>query len=519
MQASKINRIVIVGGGTAGWMTAAALSRFLPPSFCSINLVESEQIGTVGVGEATIPHIRHFNAMLGIDEQEFIKETQATYKLGIQFNDWKTLGQSYMHPFGLFGHDINGIEFQHYWLRMRAAGDSTPFDQYSLSITAALEERFAYPSERFGALSSEYGYAFHLDASLYARYLRNYALNNGVKRTEGKVTHVPTNPDTGFIEAVYLESGEQLPGDLFIDCSGFRGLLIEKALRTGYENWTHWLPCDRAVAVPSNSAHPPSPYTQATARSAGWQWRIPLQHRTGNGLVYCSEYQDDERAYAQLSESLHEATTAEPNFLRFTTGRRKKSWNKNCVAIGLSSGFLEPLESTSIYLIQQSILKLLEFFPDQRCAPINTDEFNRQISTEYERIRDFLILHYHATQRNDSEFWNYCRNMTIPESLSRKITLFKETGHIEQYQMGLFMTPSWLAVCLGQGVVPNRYDHRVDSYGSNEVLAKYLAGLRQEIKQITQKMPSHQAFLEHSKKLGRQQQPPKASLSLYGSAR
>lgn len=508
-------KIIIVGGGTAGWMTAAALARFLPTHH--IELIESEQIGTIGVGEATIPHIRQFNAMLGIDENDFIRATNATYKLGIQFENWGSIGDSYIHPFGGFGHDISGIEFHHYWLKLREQGTVSAIDEYSMAVVAAQHNRFAYPSADEDSVLSTYTYAFHIDAGLYARYLRTYAEAKDVVRTEGKIIKVNTCAYDGSIESVQLESAEVISGDLFIDCSGFTGLLIEKTLRTGYEDWSHWLPCDRAVAIPCEKTTEPTAYTRAIAHTAGWQWRIPLQNRTGNGLVYCSRYMSDDEACAVLLDNLDAPPVANPNFLKFQTGRRKKSWNKNCVAIGLSSGFLEPLESTSIYLIQVGILKLLEFFPTRNIADILRNEFNRLINIEYTRIRDFLILHYNATSRTDSDFWNYCRTMELPDDLQRKQQLFLSTGHVERYQHGLFMAPSWIAVYLGQGFFPTHYDSRLEQFSLDKV-ARYLAVMRSEVKLAAEKMPSAQAAINLAMAGGKLVYPD-ASLSLYGVKR
>ncbi len=515
MNTAAIKKVVIVGGGTAGWMTAAALSRFFPPEIMAIELVESEQIGTVGVGEATIPHIRQFNAMLGVDENEFIQRTQATYKLGIQFSDWGRLGDRYIHPFGFFGHDISGVEFHHYWLRLKAQGDDVPLEQFAVAAMAALQGKFAYPVEDPENPLSEYAYAFHLDASLYAQFLREYACRRGVRRTEGKISDVQLSPDSGFVETLLLDDGARISGDLFIDCSGFRGLLIERALQTGYEDWRHWLPCDRAVALPADNPDLPLPYTRAVARSAGWQWSIPLQHRTGNGLVYASDSMSDSEAAQTLMQNLPGKALAEPNFLRFVAGRRKKSWNKNCVAIGLSSGFLEPLESTSIYLIQQGILKLLEFFPDKSFAPVNTREFNRQLQTEYERVRDFIILHYKATERDDSGFWRYCRTMSIPDSLRDRIELFRESAQISVYEKGLFKTPSWLAVLTGQGIVPRVYDRRIDAFSTVAELRKYLYAHRDTVARVVAGMEEHQQALAAIGSSPRRY--PAAGLSLYGA--
>ena len=508
-------RILIVGGGTAGWMTAAAMSRFLLAEKYEIVLIESEVLGTVGVGEATIPHIRQFNSLLGIDENDFIQATNATYKLGISFEDWSNLGERYIHPFGSFGHDINGIEFHHYWIKLHKEGLVRSLDDYSMAVVAARKDRFEYPNESDDSLTSSYAYAFHIDAGLYAKYLRNYAENKGVIRKEGMVTQIIRDHDSGDISAVVTKAGERLDADLFIDCSGFRGLIIEQELHTGFDDWSESLPCDRAVALPcEHGKGRPSAYTQAIAREAGWQWRIPLQHRVGNGYVYSSRYLSDEEAFNKLSERLEGAALAAPNFLKFSAGRRKKSWNKNCVAIGLSSGFLEPLESTSIYLIQLGIIKLLEFFPGKIIQQELRDEFNKVIELEYLRIRDFLILHYKATKRSDSDFWKYCKQMNIPDELQRKITLFKASAHIEKYEQGLFMLPSWLAVYLGQEVYPENYDSRIFN-SSPEKINELLGKMRDRLELAADAMPLASTAIQRALSPSVVNYPG-AIMSLYG---
>ena len=491
---SCMSSIVIIGGGTAGWMSAAALSQALKGR-CPIRLIESAEIGIIGVGESTVPHIRFFNGMLGLNEADFMRRTRATFKLGIEFRDWSRLGDAYIHPFGDFGRNINGVGFHHYWLRLGRAGQLTNIGDYSLPIVAARHGKFALPVNDAGSVHSTYSYAFQFDATLYAPYLREYAERRGVVRTEGKVVDVTLRGDTGFVEAVVLESGERVEADLFIDCSGFRGVLIEQALKTGYETWSHWLPCDRAVAVPCVSAGPPVPYTRATARSAGWQWRIPLQHRVGNGYVYCSRFMSDDEAATALLGNLEGAPLAEPRFLRFVTGRRRQFWNKNCVAVGLSGGFLEPLESTSIHLIQVAVTRLIELFPGGHFDPADIEEYNRLMSLEFERVRDFLVLHYHATERDDSALWNYCRDMSIPESLTYKMELFRQRGYLMSYQEGLFLPPSWLAVYSGQGIIPGRYDPLADNMTTPE-LTQRLHELRAGVRAGANRMPSHAAFIE-----------------------
>ncbi|HEY0436594.1 MAG TPA: tryptophan halogenase family protein, partial [Phenylobacterium sp.] len=418
---STIRDVVIVGGGTAGWMAAAALSRLRANGVTRITLIESDEIGTVGVGEATIPPIQTFNALLGIDEADFLRHTQGTFKLGIQFVGFTRPGHVYMHPFGGFGADMEAIKFYQFWLKLNALGQTPGIEAYSLCATAAGLGRFERPvPERAGPLSS-LTYAYHFDASLYARYLRAYSEAQGVTRREGKVVDVNLRGEDGFIESVTLAGGDKVAGDLFIDCSGFRGLLIEQALKTGYEDWSHWLACDSAVAVPCAGVENPTPYTRCSARDGGWQWRIPLQHRVGNGYVYSSAHVSDEEAAATVLANLDAPALAEPRVLRFKTGMRRKAWNRNCVALGLSSGFMEPLESTSIHLIQAGITKLLALFPDRGFDPVEIAEYNRLTEIQWSHIRDFIILHYKATERDDTSFWRQCRTMSIPESLERKI--------------------------------------------------------------------------------------------------
>lgn len=491
---AHIEKILIVGGGTAGWMTAAALSRMLADLPINIHLVESAEIGTVGVGEATVPHIRFFNQKLGFGEANFMARTKATFKLGIEFCNWGRIGDSYIHPFGAFGHDIGGVAFHHHWARMHRSGDPHALEEYSLPISAARAGRFAFPAEDPASLLSTYSYAFQFDAGLYAAFLRDYAEERGVIRHEGKITKVGQNGETGFVESVELESGAQIDADLFVDCSGFRGLLIEGALETGYENWSHWLPCDRAVAVPCATNGELTPYTRATAKDAGWIWRIPLQHRVGNGHVYCSNYiSDDDAAHALVSQ-LESEPLAKLNFLRFTTGKRRKQWSKNVVAIGLSAGFLEPLESTSIHLIQLGIGRLLDFFPDTGWDPMLADEYNRLMDLEYERVRDFLILHYHATERTDTPFWNYVRTMPIPDSLTHKMQAFRERGVVVNYRDGMFLDASWIAVYLGQRVIPEHGDP-LAAHLDEQALGSHLAMIRERTAAAAASLPHHADFI------------------------
>lgn len=511
-----LRNLVIVGGGTSGWMTAAALAKFLHPQQYQITLVESDAIGTVGVGEATVPHIRYFNEVLGIDENEFMKKTNATYKLGIEFSNWGKLGDAYIHPFGIYGQSRNDISFHHYWLKLQQLGDAGSIGDYSVGVVAAVAEKFAYPAADPHSPFSKYSYAFHIDASLYAGFLRDYSIARGVKRIEGKINSVNQHTDSGFISSVQLASGEIIAGDLFIDCSGFRGLLINETLNTGFEDWSHWLPCDRAIAVPSAKTREPLPYTKAIACTAGWQWRIPLQNRTGNGQVYSSNYISDDEVANSLLTNLDGEPLANLNYLRFKTGRRVKCWNKNCIAIGLSSGFLEPLESTSIYLIQIAIMKLIEFFPCVDMEATNTDEFNREMAIEYERIRDFLILHYHATARDDSAFWNYCRTMDIPQSLAYKMDLFREQGHVERYKRGMFLEPSWVAVYMGQGIFPKTYHPLVNALDSAQ-LQQQLRSMRDAIVAGVRAMPGHaESIKRYCYGDTTEKSWPPAAMSLYG---
>jgi tryptophan halogenase len=494
MTPAPIRKIVIVGGGTAGWMAAAGLVAVLKGLPISIDLVESAEIGTVGVGEATVPHIRNFNARLGLDEADFMRKTQATYKLGIEFRDWGHKGERYIHPFGAFGHPIGGLPFHQHWLRARAAGQAESIEAYSLPIMAGLAGKFAPPSPDPRALGSTFNYAYQFDAGLYALYLRAYAEGRGVTRTEGKIASVEQRPDDGFVTGVVLEDGRRIEGDLFIDCSGFRGLLIEGALKAGYDDWAQWLPCDRAAAVPCDSVEPATPLTRATSDAAGWRWRIPLQHRVGNGYVYCSSYIGDDEAARVLVDKLDGKPQQDPRFLRFVTGRRKKQWLKNVVAVGLSSGFLEPLESTSIHLIQVAITTLLELFPHRGFEPADQDEYNRVMDLEFERIRDFLVLHYHANQRGDSDFWNDRRAAPIPDSLAWKMALFRERGAVAGYKDGFFKEPSWLAVYLGQNIIPDGYDPLVAAVDPAES-ARVLAELKAAVARTVEAMPAHEAFL------------------------
>jgi tryptophan 7-halogenase len=484
--------IVIVGGGSAGWMTAAALSRFLMRGW-SIKLVESEEIGTVGVGEATIPGIRMFNAALGIDEDDFVRATQGSFKLGIEFDGWSRPGERYIHAFGQVGRDLGLIAFHHYWLRARAGGANDGLAAYSLTAGAASVNRFTRGNPTPNAPLGPMTYAYHFDAGLYAAFLRKQAEARGVERFEGRITAVERHGESGDISAVVLDNGASISGDLFVDCSGFRGLLIEEALQTGYDDWSHWLPCDRAMAVPCASVKPLTPYTRSTARKAGWQWRIPLQHRIGNGHVYCSHYVSDDEAAATLMANLDGEALGDPRPIKFTTGKRRKFWNRNVVALGLSSGFMEPLESTSIHLIQSGIERLLKFLPNGPIASADVDAYNAQSAFEFERIRDFLILHYHASQR-DEPFWQACREMAIPDTLAEKLDLFRTNGRIFRVSEELFTELGWLQVMVGQGIMPSGYHPLADQLSDGDLTA-FLAATQQVVDGSVAAMPSHEDFI------------------------
>lgn len=491
--AGPVRKIVIAGGGTAGWMAAAALSKMLPMQESSITLVESDDIGIVGVGEATIPPIKTFNAMLGIDENEFVAATKGSFKLGIEFDGWQREGEAYLHPFGPYGHDINGIKFHHFWLKLQKLGFAVPLNEFNMSAVAARHYRFDRPEHIPGPAGPVLDYAYHFDAGLYALFLRSYSEARGVVRREGKINRVEQDPANGFITALAMEDGARIEGELFIDCTGFRALLIEQCLQTGYEDWSHWLPCDRALAVPTARTEPLLPYTRSSARAAGWQWRIPLQHRTGNGLVYCSSQLSDEAATTILMGHLDSEPLAEPRPLKFVTGRRKLAWNKNCVALGLAGGFLEPLESTSIHLIQAGISKLLALFPDTDFKATERDEYNRLTASQWEHIRDFLILHYKLNERTEP-FWRQCAAMDIPDSLRRKIDLFAGRGRLFRYEDELFTDTNWTAVMIGQGLIPAGYDPLVDAVPDGP-MKKLLAGMGQSFRQAADNMPSHADYI------------------------
>ena len=486
--------IVILGGGTAGWMAATALVSMIPPSRCRVRLVESDEIGIVGVGEATLPQIRSFNDTMGVDEAEMMRATKATFKLGIDFVDWGFKGSRYIHPFGAHGSAESGPNFHHQWRRSVAEGRSWDLEEFSFACMAAKANRFEFPAAGKRTVKSTFDYAYHFDASLYSQYLRSIAEPRGVTRTEGKVRDVEQDPQNGDIRALVMESGGRVPGDFFIDCSGFRSLLLANKLGVEWEDWSQWLPCDRALPVPTERCGELTPYTRVSAMDAGWRWRIPLQHRTGNGYVFSSRFIDEDKALEELLRSLDEPLLAEPRLLKFQAGRRVSSWARNCVALGLSSGFLEPLESTSIFLIQMGIAHLMPLLPadgyDQRLV----DEYNRRMDIEYERIRDFLILHYHLNSRDDTELWRYCRSMEVPDSLTRRMRLFRHSGIVEPYRDGLFTPPSWLAVYIGQGLVPEHYNPTADAIPAERLLDQ-LDELHGDIRDGVEEMPKHCSFL------------------------
>jgi tryptophan halogenase len=467
-------------------MAAAALSKVLGRRL-EIYLVESEEIGTVGVGEATIPTLHFYNQLLGLDEKEFLRETHGTFKLGIQFENWRDVGDDYIHAFGNTGKDFWAAGFHNFWLKGKDLGVNHGFGDYCLERRAAESGKFAHLPK------NGLKYAYHLDATAYGQLLRRYSEKLGVTRIEGKISAVRTCESSGFIESLVMESGQVVSGDLFVDCTGFRGLLIEQTLHSGYEDWSHWLPCDRAMPLQTHASGPPIPYTRAVAHTAGWRWRIPLQHRVGNGLVYCSRYMSDDEARALLLESIDGEPITEPRVIRFQTGRRLKQWNKNCIAVGLSSGFVEPLESTSIHLIQQSVLRLIKMFPVGGIKQVDVDEFNRQTHASFEDVRDFIVLHYKATERDDTAFWRHCSNMEVPDSLARRLALFTETGRLFLADNELF-TDSWLQVMIGQGVMPSAYHAVVDTMDEDE-LKSFLKQIRTKINRTVEQMPTHAEYL------------------------
>jgi len=493
MTGKRPYRILIVGGGTAGWMAAAVLARYLPARLYSIQLIESDEIGTVGVGEATIPQLQLLNTALGINEDDFMRATQGTYKLGIEFVGWGASGSRYTHAFGSVGRDMGVVPFHHYWLRGHRLGEHAPLEHYSLNATAGYAGKFARGAAAHSHMLGGVAHAFQFDAGLYARFLRSYAEGRGVTRTEGTITHAQRTAESGDLLGVSLADGSAHEADLFLDCSGFRGLLIEEALATGYENWSNWLPCDRALAVPCASAPTLTPYTRSIARKAGWQWRIPLQHRIGNGHVYCSSEISDDEATAVLLGTLDGAPLSDPRPLKFTTGRRKAFWNRNVVALGLAAGFMEPLESTSIHLVQSALERLLKFLPNGPIQSADVAAYNVQTIFEWERVRDFIILHYHANTRGEP-FWQSCATMAVPDSLTEKLALFRANGRIARFNEELFAEVGWLQVMIGQGVIPRGHHPLADAPSDAEVL-EFLSLIRQTVTKHVSAMPDHAAFI------------------------
>jgi len=490
----QIERIVILGGGSAGWMAAAALAKSTAGA-CQITLVESEEIGTIGVGEATIPPVKIFNARLGIDEQTFLRETSGTFKLGIEFVNWTRQGHAYFHPFGQYGAEFDDLPFYQHWIREFVGGRVSSLDEFSMAWAMSAANRFSHPERNNRLIQSTFDYAYHFDAGLYARYLRRFSEALGVVRIEGRVTHAAQDPASGFIRSISLADGRDIPGDLFIDCTGFFGFLIEKTLSTGYQDWSRWLPCNRAVATPCKSSQPLYPYTKSTAKSAGWQWRIPLQHRVGNGYVFCDGFLSPEDAERELLATIDDKPMAEPRHIRFVTGRRNKFWNKNCVAIGLSAGFMEPLESTSLHLIQYGIMRLLALFPGKDMSPLLAEEYNALTAAEYERIRDFLILHYKATERRDDEFWRYCAGMEIPDRLKYKLEHFRSHGIIVSDERELFANPSWIAVLIGQNVKPARAP-ALSGLKQSPIVPERMKQIRSAMTEAVAAMPEHRSFID-----------------------
>ena len=490
-----LKQIVIVGGGAAGWMTAAALSRLLKPHDVSITLVESDEIGIIGVGEATIPDMLQFNLFLGIAEDELMRATQATFKLGIEFVDWSRKAARYFHPFGFHGVDIDGVDFHQYWLQCRAQGKVLPIGDYCLTEIVARKNKFAFPDLSVaGAPASYLRYAYHFDAALYARFLRQYAEKRGVKRVEGKVCEVLQAAETGDITAVKLANGQTVAGEFFFDCTGFRSLLLGKTLGVPVVDWRHWLPCDGALAVACEHDGPPLPYTRSTAKSAGWQWKIPTQHRTGNGHIFCSEFMNEDEATSILIEGLEGRVMGSPRLIRFETGHRQRFWEKNCVAIGLSAGFLEPLESTSLYLIRQGISRFIALFPDASQPQIFRDEYNRWMQRDFEQVRDLLVLHYYVNEREEP-FWRHCKNMVIPETLQRRLALFSEGGRFLRNEGELFPNASWVAVMLGQNVIPRAVDPVIAALPSSAIEPK-LELLRRAMNEFADGLSSHEIVLQ-----------------------
>lgn len=494
LEKAQVRRVVIAGGGTAGWIAAAALSHQFH-GIIDITLIESDEIGTVGVGESTIPPIRSFHRLLRIDEQEFMRTTAATFKLGISFENWGSPGDRYIHPFGVTGKSTWACEFHHFWLHSLKKGFDAEFGEFCLEHQAALADKFATSPQ------AEISYAYHLDAGIYARFLRKFSEGFGVKRIEGRIREVKQNSESGFIEALVLDSEQLIEGDLFIDCTGFRGLLIEQTLHTGYEDWNQWLLCDSAVAVQTESTGPAVPYTRSIAHEAGWRWRIPLQHRVGNGLVYCSRYMSDQDATARLLKEVDGKAIIQPRVIKFRTGRRNRAWNKNVIALGLASGFVEPLESTSIHLIMTGVNRLIFMFPFAGVTESLIDQYNEDVRAEAEKVRDFIILHYKVTEREDTPFWRECKHMQVPESLQRRIDMFREHAHAWQAEGELFRVDSWTHVMFGQRLQPASHNQLPQALPDHD-LARLIANIRGTIAGAVERMPHHQDFLNHYCKAG-----------------
>lgn len=482
-----VSKVVIAGGGTAGWLTAAALSIQLK-GLVDVVLVESSDIATVGVGEATIPPMKTFHRLLRIDEREFMRATNATFKLGINFEGWRHESHQYFHSFGVTGRETIITEFLHFWIRANQLGMAGEYGDYCPEYKTALAGR--YSSTQSGALLN---HAYHLDAGLYASFLRKMAEKHGVKRIEGNISKVVLSDEDGAIDGLQLDSGSLVDGDLFIDCTGFKALLIEKSLLTGFEDWSHWLPCDSAIAVQTQSDGEIPPYTRSIAHEAGWRWKIPLRNRVGNGIVYSSKFMSDTDARDKLFSQINGKTISDPNEIKFRTGRRRSTWVKNCVAIGLSSGFLEPLESTSIHMIMTAITRLLQLFPSAGISKSVINEYNSQSQREYELIRDFIILHYKVNERGD-EFWKHCRTMDVPSELAHRIDLFRSTGKSYQIEGELFRLDSWVQVMLGQGLLPDSY-HPIVNAMKPEELKRLLMGVSHGVDETIGNMKPHEEFL------------------------
>ncbi len=492
---NRIKKIVILGGGAAGWMAAAALAKVFYQKGLPVVLVESANIGTIGVGEATIPSMALFNQMLGIDEQEFMKKTRATFKLGIRFKDWGWKGNDYIHPFSVYGTEIEGVSFHHFWQRAYKKGLCKDLFDFSLNVLACKQGLFIRPQSIDNSPLNNIRYAYHLDALAYAGFLRGFAESRGVLRVEANVTDVRLSAENGGIQSLVLDDGSQVEGDFFFDCSGFQSLLAGQSLKTKFEDWSRYLPVDRALAVQTLNSGRLDPYTTSTAHGAGWQWAIPLQHRRGNGFVYSSAYLADDSAEELFVGSLGADALTAVKKIKFKTGKLERIWNKNCLSIGLASGFIEPLESTSIYFVQSAISKFLSMMPNLDNMQLMADRFNKAMDWDYESTRDFIILHYHASNRDDSDFWRYCRDMQIPASLENKIDLYKSGSIVFRDNFELFSEPSWLSVMHGQGLVARDYSPLADVL-SDENLSNVVSKMCQVVQKCVTVMPTHEAYIE-----------------------